>query len=214
MWHIVAILWSPEGDIGAQVGDYDLVTYENIAAAVIRSSVSSIGQLTPFERVDALFNYQTILERAGINRSILPVRFGTMAKTKREILTILKEGAQRFRGLLSYAQDKAEYDLMGIWKEEIGRIEHNIFEDLENKGYEFKVHEPVNQVICFHLSILLSTEEQETFATIKEELRKRLGDRIDLRLSEPLPPYSFFTLDLNHTSGRTEREHILNSTSA
>ena len=85
MWQIVAILWSPEGDIGAQVGDYALVTYENLAAAVIRTTVSSIGQLTPFERVDALFNYQTILERAGINRNILPVRFGTIAKTKREI---------------------------------------------------------------------------------------------------------------------------------
>lgn len=212
MWQIVAILWSPEVDIGAQVGDYVLVTYENLAAAVIRSDVSNIGQLTPFERVDALFNYQTVLERAGINRNILPVRFGTIAKTKREISTILKEGAQRFRSLLSYAQGKAEYDLMGIWKEEVGDIEHNIFEALENKGYEFKVHEPVNQVICFHLSILMSPEEQETFSTIKEELGKRLGDRIDLRLSEPLPPHSFFTLDLHQTLGRTSREHVLNST--
>jgi len=199
MWNIVAIIWSPETDIGVEVGDYELVTYEKIAAVVTCSDCKNIDQLSPFERVDALFHYQTILERASIHRILLPVRFGTMAKSKKDIVRILQNGAQRFISLLRYSENKAEFDLMGIWKEEIGQIEHQIFEDLENRGYEFKIHQPVNKAICFHLSILMSPDEQETFTSVKDDLNQRLGDQIDLRLSEPLPPYTFFTLDLKES---------------
>lgn len=212
MWHILAIVWASESDIGAQLGDYELITYQDLAAIITHSEYESINQLSNFERVDALFQYQTILERASINRSILPIRFGTMAKKKKEIVMILQEGANKFRSLLQYIEDKAEFDLMGIWKEEIGRIEQNIFEDLENKGYAFKIHQPVNNVICFHLSILMSPEEQEMFAGIKEDLNRRFGEQIDLRMSEPLPPYTFFTLDLKESIGQSLGGVIVDTT--
>jgi len=212
MWNIVAIIWSPERDLGVQLGDYELVNYQDLAAIVTPCDYENVNQLSPFERVDAIFNYQTILERASMNHILLPVRFGTIAKEKQDICTILKNGSHRFQSLLQYAEDKSEFDLMGIWKEEIGHIDHDISEDLENKGYEFKIHQPVNKAICFHLSILMSPEEQEIFASIKEDLRQRLGDQIDLRLSEPLPPYSFFTLDLRESIGESVSGSVLSST--
>jgi hypothetical protein len=203
MWQILAIVWLSERDIGAQLEDYELVTYQDLSAIVTHSNYKSINHLSNFERVDALFQYQTILERASIDRIILPVRFGTMAKKKKDVEMILQKGANKFRSLLQYAEDKAEFDLMGIWKEEIGRIDQNIFEHLENNGYAFKIHQPVNKVICFHLSILMSPEEQEMFAGIKEDLDQRFGQQIDLRMSEPLPPYTFFTLDLKESMGQS-----------
>ena len=212
MWQILAIAWSSERDIGAQLGDYELATYQDLTAIIIHSDYESINQLSNFERVDALFQYQTILERASINRIILPVRFGTMAKKKKDIVMILHSGANRFRSLLQYAKDKAEFDLMGIWKEEIGRIDENVFEHLENGGYAFKIHQPVNDAICFHLSILMSPEEQEMFTDIKEDLDRRFGQQIDLRMSEPLPPYSFFTLDLKEGMGQSLGEAIVDTT--
>lgn len=208
MWHIVAIIWSPETDLGVQLGDYELVNYQDLAAIVLPCDYENVNQLSTFERVDAIFNYQTILERASMNHILLPVRFGTIAKDKQDICTILKNDGHRFQSLLQYAEDKSEFDLMGIWKEEIGHIDHNILEDLENNGYEFKIHQPVNQAICFHLSILMSPKEQEIFANIKEDLCQRLGDQIDLRLSEPLPPYSFFTIDLKEKMGKSVSEAV------
>ncbi len=212
MWQILAIAWLSERDIGAQLGDYELVTYQDLSAIITHSDYESINQLSNFERVDALFQYQTVLERASINHIILPVRFGTMAKKKKDIVLILQNGANKFRSLLKYAEDKAEFDLMGIWKEEIGRIDQNIFEHLENNGYAFKIHQPVNDVICFHLSILMSPEEQKMFTSIKEELDRRFGQQIDLRMSEPLPPYSFFTLDLKESMGQSLGEVIVDTT--
>jgi hypothetical protein len=203
MWQILAIVWSTERDVGAQLGDYELVTYQDLSAIITHSDYESINNLSNFERVDALFQYQTVLERASIDRMILPVRFGTMAKNKKDVEMILQEGANKFRSLLKYAENKAEFDLMGIWKEEIGRIEQDVFENLENSGYAFKIHQPVNNAICFHLSILMSPEEQEMFADIKDDLDRRFGQQIDVRMSEPLPPYTFFTLDLKESMGQS-----------
>ena len=177
MWHILAIVWSTERDVGAQFGDYELVSYQDLAAIITHSDYESINHLSDFERIDALFQYQTILERAGIDRIILPVRFGTMAKKKKDVAMLLQRSANKFRSLLKYAEDKAEFDLMGIWKEEIGQIEQNVFENLENSGYAFKIHQPVNSAICFHLSILMTPEEHEMFAHIKNDLDQRFGQQ-------------------------------------
>ena len=204
MWQIVAISWSQENDIGVSLGDYDTVTYQDLTAIIVRSGFRAIENLRPLERVDALFNYQSVIERAGINRNILPVRFGTIAGTKKDAMLILRKDAQKFRSLLRFAEGKAELDLMGIWKEKTGSIEHNLFEDLENQGYEIKVHQPANKAICFHLSILITPNKQETFATYKEELDRKFGDRIDLRLSELLPPYSFLTVDVKKSKLHNE----------
>jgi len=98
------------------------------------------------------FQYQKILERASINQIILPVRFGTMAKRKQDIVQVLQRGAHKFRSLLRYAEDKAEFDLMGFWREEIGKIDHTIFEEFENQGYEYKIHQPLNKAILLIFS--------------------------------------------------------------
>lgn len=206
MWQIVAIAWSQDRDIGVSLGDYQLVKYQNLAAIIIRFKHESIDQLTPFEKIDALFSYQSILDTAGINRTILPIRFGTMVKQKKDVFRLLEKNTGHIMSLLQFAEDKAEFDLMGIWKGKIENFYTNIFEDLENKGYEVKKHQPANRAICFHLSILMSPYEQETFAIVKQDLDRKYGDKIDVRMSEPLPPYSFLTLDLNENAGQKPRE--------
>lgn len=197
MLQIVAITWSLKEDLGFTLGDYDLIEYKDLAAVVIHSDFESIDSMSHIERINALFEYHSLLERASIDRIILPVRFGTIVGEKREIVAILKREKKRLTTLLSFAADKAELDLMGIWREKKGILDHNIFEDLENRGYEIKIHKPANEAICFHLSILLTSKDHKTFSSYREELDKRLGDTIDLRVSEPLPPYSFLTLDLD-----------------
>ncbi len=195
-WQIVAVTWSQGNDIGCELGDYQLVRYQNLAAIVTRSEHMSIDRLPTLEKVNALFNYQSILERAGINRTIIPVKFGTEVKRKRDVVMLLERNSSKLRSLLNYAKDKAEFDLMGIWKKSIGNLDTNIFHDLEKEGYEIKPHQNVNRAICFHFSILMSQNEQKTFATFKEDLDKKFGDEIDVRISEPLPPYNFFTVDI------------------
>ena len=211
MWQIVAITWSQAKDIGAELGDYQLVGHQNLAAVIANFEHPNINSLSPFERINALFNYQSILEKAGIDRILLPVRFGTMVKKKKDVLLALEKNAHKFKSLLKFAENKTEIDLMGIWKKEVGCLETNIFEDIEKKGYEIKAHRPLNRAICFHMSILVSPDEQETFTTVKKELDKRLGDRIDVRMSEPLPPYSFVTLDLDYNIGSMKRKPNLST---
>jgi hypothetical protein len=199
MWQIVAVTWSEENDIGVQLADYQTVTHEDLAAIITPATHQAIEGLNPYETIDELFLYQSTLERAGIDRTIIPLRFGTIIRKKKEVIALLEQNARKFRTLLRFSQDKAEFDLMGIWKERIGNFDGNIFEDLERSGYELKVHSPGNKAICFHVSILMTPDERETFTVVKENLHKRLGDEIDLRLSEPLPPYSFFTLDISES---------------
>lgn len=208
MWQVVAVTWLQEHDLGCELGDYQIVKYQDIAAIITRSCCGSLERLEMVDRVDALFNYQSILERASINRTIIPIQFGTMVKTKKDIVYILEKNLKKFKSLLKYARGKTEFDLMGIWKERIGNINKNIFEVLEEKGLEVKPHKPGNRAICFHVSVLIPDKQQETFAIIKEDISKTLGNDIDVRISEPLPPFNFFTVDVKEMIAEMEKHKI------
>ncbi len=98
----------PAGDIAAVVGD---------------SMSGSPLIMNNEELVEKLAAYQAVIEGVMKDHTVLPVKFGTTVRDNDEVVSILLQGDDQFRELLSNARGKVEVDVVAFWNK-------SVFEDV------------------------------------------------------------------------------------
>ncbi len=68
---------------------------------------------------------------------------------------------------------------------------------LKSGSDNFKSHGLMDEKMLVNMAFLLSKGEQKDFDARVEELNSRFADRLNFRCIGPLPPYSFYTLEIN-----------------
>ncbi|MBI1747085.1 MAG: GvpL/GvpF family gas vesicle protein [Acidobacteria bacterium] len=94
------------------------IGFGNIAAVVSRHAPRIAFRLLPRESlVIYLSKYQSVLSTVMRECTVIPVKFGTVARDSEEVKAILKQGVSEFKRELWTMKGKVELDIVAAWKD-------------------------------------------------------------------------------------------------
>jgi len=80
------------------------------------------------------------------------------------------------------------------------RMSKQIGDTLIPIAEDFKAHDLMDDKMVLNSAFLIRKDRQEPFYRQVEELNAQSGDQLDFRCVGPLPPYSFYTLEVRATN--------------
>jgi gas vesicle protein GvpL/GvpF len=100
--------------IGAEPADVHTVNYKELAAVVSD---------TPVEVFDAtrenVLAHERVNETVMRNHTVIPMSFGTVFKTRDDIVELLRAAYEAFKDVLNKMEDKLEFGLKVLWEREV-----------------------------------------------------------------------------------------------
>lgn len=95
------------------------VNFNGLAAVISAAEYKDYNSLPKTEVVKELLRHQQIVEQImRISETVLPVKFGTIVKDKKEVVAVLEKGYQLLRDGLREMEDLIELDLVCTWNEQ------------------------------------------------------------------------------------------------
>ncbi|MGD0265043.1 MAG: GvpL/GvpF family gas vesicle protein [Candidatus Methylomirabilota bacterium] len=109
-------------DIGADhpclsTGQVFTVHHHDIAAVVGPAPRQAYRSMKREEVLPHLFAHQAVIEKVLQVHTVVPVKFGTMARDEEEVRTILEKGYPQLRAALEAMEGKIELDVVALWKD-------------------------------------------------------------------------------------------------
>lgn len=109
-------------DIGADhpcpsTGQVFTVHHQDIAAVVGPAPRQAYKSMKKEEVIPHLFAHQAVIEKILAERTVVPVKFGTMARDEEEVRTILEKGYPQLRAALEAMEGKIELDVVALWRD-------------------------------------------------------------------------------------------------
>jgi hypothetical protein len=109
-------------DIGADrpclsTGQVFTVHHHDIAAVVGPAARQAYRSMKRAEIIPHLFAHQAVIEKVLQVHTVVPVKFGTMARDEEEVRTILEKGYPQLRSALQDMEGKVELDIVALWKD-------------------------------------------------------------------------------------------------
>lgn len=101
--------------VGNPMGKVQILNYQDLGVIVGESTFRTYQALPKEETIKDLVVYQKVLETLMKDYSPLPVKFGTMVKTKKEALTLLDKGYFRLKNEFRKVEGKVELDVVVTW---------------------------------------------------------------------------------------------------
>ena len=89
-----------DGELGIVAGPAERLCFASIA---------------PGRTLQYLAQHQRVLEKVMVDRSVIPLKFGTYAADDTEVREVLRSGRQEFAGALARYDGKIEMDLAAFW---------------------------------------------------------------------------------------------------
>jgi hypothetical protein len=108
-----AITDAQAGDVdgtGLRVGPLRFVAHDGLAAVVSEHDGSRADR-------DDLWSYEQVMERLMLERTILPMRFGTVLADEHEVRSMMRERAEQLRAGLERVRGAIELSLRAGWRE-------------------------------------------------------------------------------------------------
>ncbi len=68
--------------------------------------------------------------------------------------------------------------------------------ELKNNSQDFRVHEPMDDKMAANFAFLINKNNHKDFERVIEELNAQFNEKLNFRCVGPLPPYSFYTLEI------------------
>jgi len=113
--------------IGAEPADVHTVNYKELAAVVSD---------TPIEVFDAtrenVLAHERVNETVMRNHTVIPMSFGTVFKTRDDIVELLRAAYEAFNDVLNKMQDKLEFGLKVLWDRDV------MIRDIENEDEDVR----------------------------------------------------------------------------
>ena len=109
-------------DIGADhpclsTGQVFTVHHHDIAAVVGPAPRQAYRSMKREEVIPHLFAHQAVIEKVLQVHTVVPVKFGTMARDEEEVRTILEKGYPQLRAALEAMEGKIELDVVALWRD-------------------------------------------------------------------------------------------------
>jgi gas vesicle protein GvpL/GvpF len=121
-----ALKFGPVG-IGAEPADVHTINYRDVAAVVSD---------TPIEVLDAtrenVLAHERVNEAVMRQHTVIPMSFGTVFKTRDDIIELLKGAYSAFDDVLNKMQDKLEFGLKVLWDRDV------ILREIENEDEDVR----------------------------------------------------------------------------
>lgn len=110
------------------------IPHGDLAAVVSTSPVRDYRSLKKAEVIAVLFAHQAAIEQVMQTHTVVPVKFGTMARDAEEVREILEGGQADLRHALDAVEGKIELDLVARWSD-LGPILREIGEEDEIRKF-------------------------------------------------------------------------------
>lgn len=91
------------------------VRYKDLAAVVSNSPIIDYNILDKESLMRQLATHQAVVEKVMEDYSVLPIKFGTNARSTGEVEEILKTAYREFKAALEAIDSKIELDLVALW---------------------------------------------------------------------------------------------------
>lgn len=126
-------------------------------------------------------NFNAMVKEAGEEREIKEFKEGLMMNSK----GITVDGQMKIGFRLKKALDKRRLEFAG-----------RIQERLRDLSEDTKTHELMDDNMVLNSAFLIGKAKQEDFGIRIEELNIDFAEKLNFRCVGPLPPYSFYTLEI------------------
>src|SRR6267378_1100249 len=198
--------------IGADPAEVHTVNYKDIAAVVSD---------TPIEVHDPtrenVLAHERVNETVMRKHTVIPMSFGTVFKTRDDIVELLRSAYDAFHDVLVKMQDKLEFGLKVLWDREVMIREiERVDEDISNlknqigaqKGSTYfarmqygrladasRANKPIGDKMILNAAFLVSRDKEQAF----DQRIKQIGakhDKLTFKYTGPWPPYNFVNIRL------------------
>ncbi|MCG2725118.1 MAG: GvpL/GvpF family gas vesicle protein [Elusimicrobia bacterium] len=125
--------------------------------------------------------------------------FGSILKgigQEKEITELKKVLLGAAKGVTVDDQMKVGLKVMEILDEKKQHYSSLIQDTLKRMSHDCKAHELMDDQMVMNSAFLISKAKQEEFYARIESLNKECSEKLNFRCIGPLPPYSFYTIDI------------------
>src|SRR3989338_8931766 len=143
------------------------IPHQDISAVVSDSQFADYTTLRKDETARYLLRHQQVIEKIMDTHTIIPMRLGTFANNNEEIKEILTKGYRTIKNIFEGIKESREIDVVATWSD-LNSVLKEIAEEEEKKDFDRKV----------------------------EKLNTEFAEKLNFRCVGPLPPYSFYTLEI------------------
>jgi hypothetical protein len=185
--------------IGAEPADVDTVHFQNLAAVVSDA---------PLEVIDStrehVLAHERVNETVMREHTVIPMSFGTIFKTREDIVELLRSAAEAFGDVLNKMQNKLEFGLKVLWDreqaireveaedEDIGRLKKEIS---SQKGPTYFARMQYGRLI----DSALQARSERYVADILEQLREvSVASRINKPIGDKMIMNAAFLISRDH----------------
>src|SRR5207247_854889 len=100
--------------IGSEPADVHTINYRNIAAVVSNTPIE-----VPEPTRENVLAHERVNESVMHNHTVIPMSFGTVFKTREDIIELLRGAYDAFHEVLVKMRDKLEFGLKVLWDREV-----------------------------------------------------------------------------------------------
>ena len=164
--------------VGNPRGRVQILNYQDLGVIVSESTFKTYQALPKQETIKDLVVYQKVLETLMKGYPLVPVKFGTMVKDKKEALTLLDKGYFRLKNEFRKTENRIELDVVVTWA--LQKIVKDIYQKskavqkLQKKVEKSPQHQ--NKVRC---GVPRTDLRSGSWAKDKTEAKLALGKLID-----------------------------------
>jgi len=146
------------------------IHHRDLAAVVSSSPLLAYRSMRKEEVIPHLFAHQAVIEKILVERTVVPVKFGTMARDEEEVRTILEKGYPQLRAALEAMERKIELDVVALWRD-LDSIVQEIGEEEEIRSAKAAAESRPACTVAAGRPLKVTTEE-----------RVRIGKMVKARL--------------------------------
>ncbi len=188
--------------LGIEPAEVHTVNYKDIAAVVSD---------TPMEVHDPtrenVLAHERVNETVMRQHTVIPMSFGSVFKTRGDIIELLRSAYDAFHDVLVKMQDKLEFGLKVLWDrdvavreieqqdEDVRRLKQEIFDALRDVAVASRANKPIGDRMIMNAAFLVARDKEQSFDARVKEIGARL-DKLTFKYTGPWPPYNFVNIRL------------------
>jgi len=148
------------------------IPYQDIAALVSSSPSLAYNSVPKETLVRYLALHQAVIEGVMKNYTVIPMKFGTIARDEEEVEKILESGYFKFKDILGRMDDKIELEMVALW--------NNLNSTLKEIGKEERIKKFKEKIAAKPAEKILSAKIElgKMVKSLLDERRNKIGGQI------------------------------------